>query len=50
MKLQDTLHSQISADFIDYCNVRGIDIKEWFKWKKYLIREQKKIHDKLLKC
>jgi hypothetical protein len=50
MKLQDTLHSQLSADFIDYCNVRGIDIKEWFKWKKYLAKEQKKIHDKLLKC
>lgn len=46
----EAIQIQLSADFIDYCNVRGIDIKEWFKWKKHLAREQKKIHTKLLKC
>jgi uncharacterized protein YjaG (DUF416 family) len=42
-----SLQGKLTPNFIDYCNLRGIDLKQWYRWQLHLIWEQRNIHRKL---
>lgn len=42
-----SLQGKMTPSFIDYCNERGIDLKQWYRWQLHLIWEQRNIHRKL---
>ena len=39
-----SLHGKMTAEFIDYCNERNINLVEWYKWQLHLIWEIRKIN------
>jgi uncharacterized protein YjaG (DUF416 family) len=51
MKIQDkiimarveSLTSKMDANFIDHCNVNGIDLVKWYRWQLHLLWEQRNI-------
>jgi uncharacterized protein YjaG (DUF416 family) len=42
-----SLQGKLTPNFIDYCNLKGIDLKQWYRWQLHLIWEQRNIHRKL---
>ena len=42
-----SLQGKLTPDFIDYCNIRGIDLVKWYRWQLHIIWEQRNIHRKL---
>lgn len=42
-----SLQGKMTPSFIDYCNERGINLKQWYRWQLHLIWEQRNIHRKL---
>lgn len=41
-KSPTTCRINIPTSFIDYCNIRGIDLHAWYQWRLHIQREQKK--------
>jgi hypothetical protein len=37
-----SLQGKITAEFIDYCNDKNIDLVKWYRWQLHLIWEQRK--------
>jgi hypothetical protein len=42
-----SLQGKMTAEFIDYCNIKEIDLVKWYRWQLHLIWEQRKIHRKM---
>lgn len=42
-----SLQGKLTPDFIDYCNIRGIDLVKWYRWQLHIIWEQRNLHRKL---
>jgi uncharacterized protein YjaG (DUF416 family) len=45
VKLQ-SLRGKMTPEFIDYCNLRGIDLVKWYRWQLHLIWEQRNLDRK----
>lgn len=43
MKIK-SLQEQLTPDFIDYCNLKGVDLVKWYKWKLHLIWQHRKLN------
>lgn len=41
VKLQ-SLQGKITPEFIDYCNLNNINLRDWYKWQLHLIWESRK--------
>jgi hypothetical protein len=37
----ESLTNKMSAQFIDHCNVNGIDLIKWYRWQLHLLWEQR---------
>ena len=46
MQQVHSLKSKMTAEFIDHCNEKGIDLVKWYRWQLHLIWEQRKINRK----
>jgi hypothetical protein len=42
MKVQ-SLQGKITPEFIDYCNLKGVDLVKWYKWQLHLIWQHRKL-------
>jgi len=49
MKKINSLHGKITKEFIDYCNVNGINLIKWYRWQLHLIWEQRNLSRKAKK-
>jgi len=49
MKKINSLHGKITKEFIDYCNVNGINLVKWYRWQLHLIWEQRNLSRKVKK-
>ena len=39
-----SLQGKITAEFIDYCNDKNIDLVKFYRWQLHLIWEQRRMH------
>lgn len=44
-----SIQSKMTAEFIDYCNLNGINLVNWYRWQLHLLWEQRNIHRRLEK-
>lgn len=47
MNKVQSLTGKITPEFIDYCNLRGIDLVKWYRWQLHLIWEQRNLNRKM---
>ena len=38
-----SIQGKLTPEFIDYCNERGINLVQWYRWQLHLIWERRKI-------
>jgi hypothetical protein len=37
-----SLQGKITPEFIDYCNLNGVNLCQWYRWQLHLIWQQRK--------
>jgi len=37
-----SLQGKITPEFIDYCNLNNINLRDWYRWQLHLIWQQRK--------
>ena len=42
-----SLQGKITPEFIDYCNEKGIDLVQWYRWQLHILWEQRNINRKI---
>jgi uncharacterized protein YjaG (DUF416 family) len=42
-----SLVGKMTPEFIDYCNLNGVDLVKWYRWQLHLIWEQRNINRRL---
>lgn len=39
-----SLQEKITPEFIDYCNLNGVNLRDWYRWQLHLIWQRRKDH------
>lgn len=39
-----SLQGKLTPEFIDYCNLNGVNLCQWYRWQLHLIWERRKDH------
>ena len=42
MQKVQSLHQKMTTNFIDYCNLNNINLRDWYRWQLHLIWQQRK--------
>jgi len=45
----ESLREKITPEFIDYCNLNGVNLHKWYRWQLHLIWQQRNDYRKLEK-
>lgn len=49
MEKTKSIQSKLTPQFIDHCNLNGINLINWYRWQLHLLWEQRNIHRRLEK-
>ena len=44
MEKVKSLQGKITPEFIDYCNLNGVNLCNWYRWQLHLIWQKRKDH------
>jgi hypothetical protein len=42
MRKLQSLQGKITAEFVDYCNLNNINLRDWYRWQLHLIWQRRK--------
>lgn len=37
-----SLQGKLTPEFIDYCNLNGVNLRDWYRWQLHLIWQRRK--------
>ena len=44
MQKIESLQGKLTPEFIDYCNLNGVNLTKWYRWQLHLIWQRRKDH------
>lgn len=41
-----SLQGKITPEFMDYCDMKGVDLIKWYRWQLHILWEKRNLHRK----
>ena len=41
-----SLQGKITPEFMDYCDMKGVDLVKWYRWQLHILWEKRNLHRK----